>query len=255
MTFAEEMLYYYVMMEKDEPINLILPPTALAVFVDDTGHEELVKGHPVYGLGGCAVMAPDLERIIEAPWKTIRHRVTGSPDTPLHASKFGQTASQDDIHAVADFFHRQPFFRFGAIISTKTKLADEMDSVQTIAQVLQQRIIDIARYTPFQELHVIFESSERADPLIKKAFQEFNLEENSKPIPVECHFMRKSAGNPSLEVADFVMHAVGRQARQQLKEPGKFVPDFKAVFHSVDKRFTSFMYVTGVKIDQENDLK
>src|SRR5258708_6470997 len=48
-------------------------------------------------------------------------------------------------------------------------------------------------------------------------------------------------GQPALEVADFIMHAVGRQARQKLKKRGEFVPDFCAVFHSVDQKLTSFM--------------
>jgi hypothetical protein len=53
------------------------------VFVDDTGHEALVSGHPVYGLGGCAVMAGDLDRLIRHPWHEVRRKVTGSADTPL----------------------------------------------------------------------------------------------------------------------------------------------------------------------------
>jgi hypothetical protein len=40
-----------------EETNLVLPDKCLAVFVDDTGHEALVAGHPVYGLGGCAALA------------------------------------------------------------------------------------------------------------------------------------------------------------------------------------------------------
>jgi hypothetical protein len=33
---------------------LTIADQSLVVFVDDTGHEALVPGHPVYGLGGCA---------------------------------------------------------------------------------------------------------------------------------------------------------------------------------------------------------
>ena len=46
----------------------------------------------------------------------------------------------------------------------------------------------------FTELKVIFESSDRADRLIEDAFQDFGLLENGNPIPVECYFMPKSAG-------------------------------------------------------------
>jgi hypothetical protein len=54
------------------PERLFLQDRCLAVFVDDTGHEALVKGHPVYGLGGCAVMGRDLERVIRQPPETSR---------------------------------------------------------------------------------------------------------------------------------------------------------------------------------------
>jgi hypothetical protein len=35
---------------------LAIANPSLIVFVDDTGHEALVPGHPVYGLGGWAIM-------------------------------------------------------------------------------------------------------------------------------------------------------------------------------------------------------
>lgn len=232
-------------------MNLILPDRSLAVFVDDTGHEELVKGHPVYGLGGCAVIAADLDRIIRLPWREVRRYVTGSPDTPLHAADFGQTATQAQIEVVERFFRSQPFARFGATISTDTKLTDEMGAVPTIATVLQRRIIDIAKWTPFSEIHVIFESSDRADELIKNAFQNFNIEEDGRPIPVECYFMPKAAADPALEVADFVMHVVGRQTRKNLQGHNSFALDFKAVFHSVDSKLASFMEIKGVTINEK----
>lgn len=227
-------------------MHLTLPEDCLAVFADDTGHEALVKGHPVYGLGGCAALVCNLDRYIRDPWREVRRLVTGSPDTPLHASDFGQSATQDDILNVAKFFPTYPFARLGAIISFKTQLADSLDSIGTIALVLKERIREIASYMPCGSVAVIFESSDRADRLIEAAFQGFGLEEDGKPIPVECCFMRKEHGEPALEVADFIMHAVGRQARKNLNERGVFVPDFQCVFHSVDRRLTSFMEVTSV---------
>jgi len=216
--------------------SLALPDGSLVIFVDDTGHEALVPGQPVYGLGGCAVMSEHLNAVIRQPWQEVRRKVTGSPNTALHASEFSRGAKREDIEAVASFFHKQPFARLGAIISMNTQLVQDHGPVPTIAKVLQKRIVDIARNTPFNELHVIFESSQRADPLIEKAMQGFGLEENGKSILVECYFMPKSAGEPALEVADFIMHAVGRQARHNITQRGVFLPDFAAVCHSVDSR-------------------
>jgi hypothetical protein len=229
-----------------QPEPLILPERCLAVFVDDTGHEALVKGDPVYGLGGCAAMSRDLQRIITEPWREIRKRVTGSPDTPLHANKFPGIAKPRDIEAVAAFFSAQPFWRFGAIFNAETKLSDELGLMRSMKNVLQQRVNEIVQRTLCKEVKVIFESSDRADKLIEEDFQDFEVHRGTKRIPSECYFMPKSAADPALEVADFVMHAVGRQARHNLKKRGSFVPDFCAVFHAVDRKLTSFMEVASV---------
>ncbi len=227
-------------------MSLILPSDCLVVFVDDTGHEALVKGQPVYGLGGCAVMACNLDRVIRQPWREVRRCVTGLADRPLHASDFGQEATTEQISIVAEFFKTQPFFRFGAILSTTTILADELDCIQTIAKTLQNRIVDIFKWTTCKEVRVIFESSDRANSLVENAFQGFEIKEDDKSIPIECYFMPKSSADPALEVADFVMHAVGRQARKNLIKRSDFALDFKAVFHSVDERLVSFMEVHTV---------
>jgi len=58
-----------------------------------------------------------------------------------------------------------------------TTLAQQLGPVPTIAKTLQNRVLDFARRTPFKELKVIFESSDRADPLIKQAFQDLAIEQ------------------------------------------------------------------------------
>jgi hypothetical protein len=94
-----------------EPLpKLVLPDRCLAVFVDDTGHEEF-KGQPFFGLGGCAALGRDIERLIHRPWKALRMQVKGSTEAQLHANKFPSTAKPGDVEAVASFFRAH---RFGA---------------------------------------------------------------------------------------------------------------------------------------------
>jgi hypothetical protein len=220
---------------------------SLVVFVDDTGHERLVQGHPVYGLGGCAVLAGELDRVIRYPWQTVRRKVTGSANTRLHAYTFARSARPEDFETVAQFFRTQPFARIGAIISTKATRDDSLSPLATIAGVLKNRIIDVVKWTVCTEVHVIFEASSRADRLMEEALGDFTLEEGGQPIPVECFFMPKAVGDPALEVADFVTHAVGRQARHRLQGKEGFVRDFAAVFHDQDRKRVSFMDVNEVK--------
>jgi hypothetical protein len=229
--------------------NLVIPDRCLVAFVDDTGHEALVKGQPVYGLGGCAAMGRDLDRIITKPWRAVRQLVTSSPDTQLHASEFPD--SKENIAAVSEFFHKQPFYRFGAIFTVDTKLDGRLSLLRAMKCVLEKRIADIVQRTLCKETKVIFESSDRADKLIKDAFRDFEVYRGWKHIPSECYFMPKSAGSAALEVADFVIHSIGRQARHNLKQRGDFVPDFRAVFHAVDRKLASFIEVTSVTVESQ----
>lgn len=228
--------------------NLNLLPACLTFFIDDTGHEALVDGHPVYGLGGCAILGQDLDEVIRVPWREVRRQVTGSPDTPLHANKFARSATDAHIEAVSAFFREQSFARLGATVSIKTSFPVELGPLPSLTKALQLRIIELARWRPFDSIPVIFESSQRADLLIQQAFQGFALKEHGKPIPLECFFMPKQVHEPAMEVADFVVHAVGRQARQNLKQRGVFVPDFKAVFHGVDRRMVSYADVESIAV-------
>jgi hypothetical protein len=118
--------------------------------------------------------------------------------------------------------------------------------MRTMKEALQNRINEIVGRTLCKEVKVIFESSDRANKLSQEAFRDFEIYRGSKPIRSQCYFMPKSGAEPALEVADFVVHAVGRQARHNLKQRGSFVPDFCAIFHSVGRNFTSFSEIASV---------
>ncbi len=226
--------------------NLVIAPRCLAVFVDDTGHEELAKGHPVYGLGGCAALGRDIERLIHRPWKELRRRIAGSPDAPLHASELPRIAKPGDFEAVAQFFRAQNFWRFGAVFTEKTTLPTELDRLQLMKGILEKRIQEIVQATLCNEITVVFELSERMNNRIEETFESFNFLRGEKQIRTECGFMPKTVGEPALEVADFVVHSIGRQARYNLTSQGNFLPDFCAIFHAVDPRLTSFIEVDAV---------
>jgi hypothetical protein len=175
-------------------------------------------------------------------------QVKGSTEAQLHANKFPSTAKPGDVEAVASFFRAHPFWRFGVVFTTatKTELPEKFGRMPTMRGVLEKRIGDIVEMTLCKEVKVIFESSQRTEIRIQEAFQELAFFRGSKPIPSECYFMPKSAGEPALEVADFVMHAVGRQARHNLTRRGSYEPDFCAVFHAVDPKLTSFEEVDSI---------
>jgi hypothetical protein len=105
-------------------------------------------------------MSHDLDRIIRQPWREIRRRIAGSPDTQLHAHKFRPPAvGQDEIDVIARFFQDRSFARFGAIVSVNTNIRDEIGIIKTVKIVLQARISEVVQYSLCREVKIIFESS------------------------------------------------------------------------------------------------
>jgi len=74
------------------------------------------------------------------------------------------------------------------------------------------------------------ESSDRADPVVKRCFGQLTSLNAVRAIHVEHCFMPKSANEPGLEVADFVVSAAGSQIQRRLRGKTGHAPDFNDVF-------------------------
>jgi hypothetical protein len=152
----------------------------------------------------------------------VRAAISGDPDQPLHASDLSGAASQ-----VAAFFQQNHFMRFGAAGSMATTHPDDIPFMRIIVETLKHRVVDVAKYSPFRSMAVIFENNERANALIEAYFGDFRLEENATPLPVDFYFMPKSANEPLLEVAGFVANAIGGHVRRNMVD-GR--PNFRRDF-------------------------
>jgi hypothetical protein len=169
-------------------MNLELTPDTLVFFVDDTGHEALPSGLHVYGLGGCGLMAVELDPLVREPWREVRRQVLGSPDGPLHAADL-RDPTQAQIDAITAFFTSRRIARIAAR-SRRFHRA-------YLSKALLNRIADVAKWTQFGQMAVIIESSERADLLLEAAFQDLHLEVDGTSVPAEIFFMPKSAHEPA----------------------------------------------------------
>jgi hypothetical protein len=155
---------------QSKPSTLTLAPRTLVFFIDDTGHELLNDPtQKVFGLGGCAIMSELLETNVRKPWREVRRAITGNENNPLHAADV-RNPNQQQIDAVAQFFKTQPIGRFGAICSVETDFNCDLTPLRTVAEILKQRIIEIAKWQPFDSVTIIFEHSERLEQQIENVF-------------------------------------------------------------------------------------
>jgi hypothetical protein len=221
--------------------DLIAANGCLLVFVDDTGHETFAGDQPYYGLGGCAVMIEAYEPL-KARWKSLRRLINGHEDLPLHAS----TLKPDPTHlgALVEFFRDQSFFRL-AVTTTQNMdyPAHLLHSVQPVIEQLKKYVVSIISSTPCQSVAIIFEQSQRGDPLLQKYFGALQPNE---AIPVEHCICPKSFAEPGLEIADFIVNAAGSETRRRERKTPGFAKDFQAVFHAVPDALHRFCMIEKV---------
>jgi hypothetical protein len=230
----------------EAPMHLSLPDTCLAVFIDETG-DELLRDNfqKVFGLAGCAVMVPQLDAVIREPWKDVRKAFAGIPDASLHATDI-KHPTPEQLEVIGDFFRRQPFSRFGAICSVRTELDKDISPLAAVAATLGNRLVDIAKWQPFDSVAITFEHSERLAPQIEEVFGGIQLLEAEEEVPVGFYWMHKSAAEPALEVADFLANSIGTEVRHRLSKRPGHARNFQAFFHHLDRRLVSFIDITGV---------
>lgn len=238
-------------LEKKDYSALMTPPIYelkyaddwLLVFLDESGHETFAGDHPYYAVGGCAIMGRD-HRWVQGKWKELRKFINGDPEVPLHAAYLDY--KPENLAELSKFFELPSFARLAVAATNKTDFAVDMHSMAAVMGMLKEHIARITSVLPCSAVALIFESSERGDPLVQRYFGELNLTENGTQLPTEHCFMPKSANEPALEIADFIVNAAGTQARFRHKDKEDFAKDYQAVFHQFPAPFSQFFHIQQV---------
>jgi hypothetical protein len=214
-------------------------------FSDETGHEDFADpNYPVFGIGGCAVLAAAIDQNLRIPWRTMKERYFGGPDVPLHAADL-RNATPEQVQAIADFFRNQEIGRFAVTMTAASKLPVGIKPIQVMPGVLRRRWEELTpRFVPLPlEVAFIHEASARGNELLKCYFGESVVTIDGKRVPVHHGIMPK--GDEALEVADFVIHSAGNQARHGIV-PGQPVRrDFDVIFRT-NPLWSSFQAITDV---------
>jgi hypothetical protein len=225
-----------------------LGENTLLVALDDTGHEEMVDDrYPVFGIGGCAVLVRDYQRLIEIPWNWLCKKHFGNVERPIHATDHFKNLTKEQIESLNAFFQTFHFFRIAVTVGQNAQKEIETSYIDLAGPCLLQRICDVGKWAGFfDRVVILFESSERIESQVIHSLSGKKIMRNNQSIDIELGVMPKSVISPMLEVADVIIHTAGSQTRDRNKGNLNMRLDYKAVFQSVDKKLKSTMEITKV---------
>jgi hypothetical protein len=208
----------------------------LLFFIDETGSESLSDpAFPIFGFGSCAVVGRDYRSAVVEPWREMKALRFGGARSAMHASG-GPTPDAAQLVALSEFFARERYFRLGAVVKKSTEMSGFDDIHDAASGALQMLIGQLVQLVLPTRVLFFFEDSERGRPLIMKNFGSLRIDRREgdrvEPLPIVQYLMDKRSQEPGLEVADFIAHAAGNQARVHEAGARGWRLDFRSVFQS-----------------------
>jgi hypothetical protein len=230
-------------------LHIRTPPSAVFVYVDETGDASLADPvHPIFGLGGCVIRAQWYRTMVSERWNMMKNRHFKSSDLPLHATDL-RTPTIDQLNALNGFFSDSQFGRFATIFSDKTIVEGKVDLTELAVVSTLSRVKDLVSGMTFSRMIFLIEESPKADRFLS-IMQGYNLTQNGHPIYMDKYIMKKEGHEPGLEVADFIVHCAGTAVRARLKGKRNRTnerKDFEVVFKTKDPRLSSYLEVIKIQ--------
>ncbi|CAG0964536.1 hypothetical protein FLAV_00887 [Flavobacteriales bacterium] len=224
-----------------------LGENTLVFALDDTGHEEFKdRDYQIYGIGGCAFLVKDYQRLIEIPFNYTCSKYFPDLKRPFHTTDVIRTITKEQIEALNHLFQKFMFFRIANIITSKTDNRADIENIRLTTGTIVNSIKTISEQAEFDRIFVICEDSERTGVKVMNGLFGYKISNGVKTFDIELGLMPKKSCSPALEIADLIIHTAGRQTRHRLSGKTKFLPDFESVFKSIDNRLISFMELTRV---------
>jgi hypothetical protein len=239
-----------------EPVSFLtnkglieIPNRTLIVGLDETGCEDYKDNrNPVFGLGGCAVLAMDYYRHLDYPWKEIKEDYFGGAGKPLHASDL-RSPNSDQLSALEDFFTRLPFFRF-ACMSAKDfdgKNETEESIIHLVSMMVMKQVCEFASLVQPTGIIYVIDNSERIQKQLQMHLEAYIYGNGVDEFNATVIVANKEVSASCVEVADFVVHPAGARVRNRIL--GKYLlrKDFELVFHRVSRHLVAYSEILSAK--------
>jgi hypothetical protein len=225
----------------------------LLMFIDDTGHETFAGNQGFYGLGGCLTTGLAYE-FLKPKWRGVRQIINGDPEAPLHGSDVTANPKPESFAALRTFFEDRSFARIAVTTTKEVGLPAGMHPCIPVMGQLCKEIETVASVLPCKCIWIIFESSDRADPVVKRCFGQLTSLNAPLTIPVEHWLAPKSANEPGLEVADFVVSAAGSEIQRHLRGKTGHAPDFNDVFGRLPAEGARYREIARVTVHADGHV-
>ena len=218
------------------------------IFLDETGVEKLNDPNaPFFGLGGLVIEGANYFDTVEKPWHSLKEKHFEGIESPLHASDLKST-TKVQINAFNEFFEKNQFGRIAITCTDKTLFEPNHKPEEILAAAIWQRIIPVANKMEWYDILILFEENKRLMPALQQEMMSKNPKKGEKEIPIRYGTILKDPTFAGMEVADFIIHTAGRQARLMRTNSKnitlKYQPDFEVVFKKALKQ--SFLNITRV---------
>lgn len=215
----------------------------LLIFLDETGVESLNDPNaPFFGFGGLVVECRHYFEKVEYPWYKIKDEHWNGRHSSMHASDL-KKPPEVLIGALNNFFDQEEIGRIAVTITDKSINNTDHNIENIVFGCIWDRIIEVSNKMKWFDIVILIEENER----LKNAFETEIMSKTprnkyNKEVPVRYGTILKDPAFAGLEVADFIIHTAGRQARVMrgnlFNKTGKIdsQPDFEHVFGKIDKK-------------------
>ena len=177
--------------------------------------------------------------------------INGDAESPLHGSDITANPKLESFAALRSFFEDRSLARIAVTTTKNVGLPVEMHPCVPVMGQLWREVETAASVLPSKRLWLILESSDRVDPVVKRSFGQLTSLNAPQVIDVEHCFMPKSANEPGLEVADFIIGAAGSEVQRRLRGKIGHAPDFEDVFGRLPPEGARYREITEVTVHSD----